>query len=183
MSLVSRAVTNLITDLAAEAHVGGDSNPVGFTVTIASPGVFTAPFDYLPVNGQQMTLTTTGALPTGLTAGTVSYFVVNASTNTWQLSLTLGGAAINTTGSQSGAHTAHVNSGAIASSATVGPFKAGNTVCVYNGTSGALVLQDSDDGTTFGTLISVPANAYVNVQLRKQYIRVSTAATLYLLGN
>lgn len=183
MSIQTLPVTNLAIDLAAELHAGGDNNPVTFTVTIASPGVFTAPADYLPVNGQQMTLTTTGALPTGLTAGTVSYFVVNASANTWQLSLTSGGAAINTSVSQSGVHTAHVSSKAIASAALATPFKAGYTMVVYNGTAGSLVLQDSDDISTWGTLATVPANGYVNVQLRKQYIRVSTVATLYLLSN
>lgn len=75
------------------------------TITIASPGVVTWTGHTL-VNGNQITLTTTGALPTGLTANTV-YFVVNAAANTFQLSLTNGGAAINTSGTQSGVHTAH----------------------------------------------------------------------------
>jgi len=74
-----------------------------FTVTIASPAVFTTNNHGL-VNGRKVRLTTTGALPTNLTTG-VTYFVVNATTNTYQLSLTSGGAAINTSGSQSGVHT------------------------------------------------------------------------------
>lgn len=73
-----------------------------FTVTIASPGVFTLN-DHGLINGDQVRLTTTGALPTGLNTST-TYFVVSAATNTFQLSLTLGGAAINTSGSQSGTH-------------------------------------------------------------------------------
>lgn len=72
------------------------------TVTIASPGVFTLNAHGL-VNGDQVRLTTTGALPTGLNTST-TYFVVSSATNTFQLSLTLGGAAINTSGSQSGVH-------------------------------------------------------------------------------
>jgi hypothetical protein len=182
MSLVSYPVNQLTTDLALEPRKGGDDQPVPFAVTIASPGVATFAADYFPVNGQRLTLSTTGALPTGLAVGT-TYFVVSASTNTCQLSLTSGGAAINTSVSQSGVHTAHMNTGNIASAATVCPFKAGNTVLVYNGTAGSLVLQDSDDNTTFGTLATVPAVSYANVQLRKQYIKVSTSATLYLLGN
>lgn len=74
------------------------------TITIASPGVITWNSHGL-ANGDRVTFATTGALPTGITAGTV-YFVVNAATNTFQISATSGGAAINTTGTQSGVHTA-----------------------------------------------------------------------------
>lgn len=182
MSLVAFAVNQLATDLALEPRKGGDDNPVPFAVTIASPGVATFAADYLPVNGQRLTLSTTGALPTGLAVGT-TYFVVGASGNTCNLSLTSGGAAINTSVSQSGVHTAHMSYINIGPSATVCPFKAGNTVVVQNPSSGSLVLQDSDDNSTYGTLATVPAFGFVNVQLRKQYIKVSTSATLYLLGN
>lgn len=74
-----------------------------FTVTIASPGVFTLNGHGL-INGDRVQLSTTGALPSGLNT-TTEYFVVSAATNTFQLSLTLGGAAINTSGTQSGTHT------------------------------------------------------------------------------
>jgi hypothetical protein len=70
-----------------------------FSVTIASPGVFT--LGYSLINGTAVTLNTTGWLPTGLVPGTV-YYVVNASGTTCNLSATYGGAAINTTGTQSG---------------------------------------------------------------------------------
>lgn len=75
------------------------------TITIASPGVVSWTAHGL-VNGTQILLTTTGALPTGLTVGTV-YYVVSAAANSFSLSATVGGAAINTSGSQSGTHTAH----------------------------------------------------------------------------
>jgi hypothetical protein len=72
-----------------------------FSVTIASPAVFT--LGYSLVNGTAVTLTTTGYLPTGLVPGTV-YYVINASGTTCNLSATYGGSAINTTGTQSGTH-------------------------------------------------------------------------------
>ena len=77
------------------------------TVTIASPGVFTWSGHNL-VSGDQVILSTTGSLPTGLTAGT-TYYVVSASRSggTFQLAASAGGAAINTSGSQSGTHTAY----------------------------------------------------------------------------
>ena len=51
-----------------------------------------------------MILSTTGSLPTGLTAG-VTYYVVNSSGLTFQLALTAGGSPITTSGTQSGTHT------------------------------------------------------------------------------
>lgn len=85
----------------------GTPNNTGqtFTVTIAAPGVFTATGHGYAIN-DQVVLSTTGALPTGLVAGTV-YFVVaaNFTANTFSLSGTSGGAAITTTGTQSGTHT------------------------------------------------------------------------------
>jgi hypothetical protein len=76
--------------------------PSVFTVTIASPGVLTVASSLR--NGTAIILNTTGALPTGLSAGTV-YYVVGSSGTTCNLALTYGGAAINTSGSQSGTQT------------------------------------------------------------------------------
>jgi hypothetical protein len=103
------AVASLDTRVTAAL---GTSTP--FTVTIASPGVVTWPSGS-PGNGARVILSTTGALPTGLTPHTW-YYIVGTSGSTSNLSLTLGGNAINTTGSQSGTHTALVNNGAAAAS-------------------------------------------------------------------
>jgi hypothetical protein len=73
------------------------------TMTVASPCVVTKAGHGLVAN-QEIEFTTTGALPTGLTAGT-KYFVRNETANTFEVSLTSGGASINTTGTQSGTHT------------------------------------------------------------------------------
>jgi hypothetical protein len=75
------------------------------TMTIASPCVVTSN-GHGYSDGDLVVFTTTGALPTGLTAGT-PYFVVSAATNTFRVSATSGGTAINTSGSQSGTHTLH----------------------------------------------------------------------------
>jgi microcystin-dependent protein len=74
------------------------------TITIATPGVVTWAGHPLQ-NGDPVRFSTTGALPTGIVANT-TYYVVNAATGTFQVAATRGGAAINTSGSQSGAHTA-----------------------------------------------------------------------------
>lgn len=70
-----------------------------FTVTIASPAVVTTTISL--ADGEAVMLTTTGTLPTGLTVGTI-YYVVNSTGTTFNLAATAGGAAINTSGTQSG---------------------------------------------------------------------------------
>ena len=77
------------------------------TISIASPAVVTLTAHGL-VNGDRIFLETTGALPTGLSVRS-NYFVVGATANTYQLSATLGGAAINTSGTQSGTHSAYLS--------------------------------------------------------------------------
>jgi len=75
------------------------------TLTIATPAVFTLNNHGL-VAGDKVYLTTGGALPSGLAQNTVYYVLSSGlTTNTFQLSTTLGGSAINTTGSQNGTHT------------------------------------------------------------------------------
>lgn len=66
-----------------------------FTATNASPCVFTAPGSSYS-NGTTVVLTAIGAgtIPTGFTGDTI-YFVVSASTDTFELSATSGGSAIN----------------------------------------------------------------------------------------
>ena len=74
---------------------------ISASITVGTPAVCTlgAPLlDDTPVQ-----LSTTGTLPTGLIPGT-TYYVVNASGVTCNLSDTPGGAEINTTGTQSGVH-------------------------------------------------------------------------------
>lgn len=74
--------------------------PFYATLTIASPGVFTYANNGLS-SGDPVILSTTGALPTGFTIGT-TYYVVSPTQNTFELSATVGGSAINTSGTQSG---------------------------------------------------------------------------------
>jgi hypothetical protein len=82
-----------------------DPSSLAITVTIASPGVVTWTAHGF-ANGQAVVFTTTGALPTGIVANQV-YFVISQATNTFQLSATYNGPAINTSGSQSGTHTGY----------------------------------------------------------------------------
>lgn len=75
------------------------------TITIATPAVISKVAHGLTLN-DTIQFTTTGALPTGLLAST-TYYVISAglAADSFRISTTLGGSAINTTGSQSGVHT------------------------------------------------------------------------------
>lgn len=100
------------TFLAANATV---SLPTTVTISIASPAVITWTGHLLRA-GQLVKFSTTGALPTGITAGT-PYFVQYGSvtTNTFEITTQNPipwtnplGTAINTSGSQSGVHSGQV---------------------------------------------------------------------------
>jgi hypothetical protein len=73
------------------------------TMTIAAPCVVAWALHGLTA-GTPIVFSTTGALPTGLVAGTV-YYVLAPLSGTFNVSATVGGAAITTTGTQSGVHT------------------------------------------------------------------------------
>jgi hypothetical protein len=74
------------------------------TISIAAPGVISWTGHNLVV-GQKVKFSTTGALPTGLTAGTEYFVKTVPDANTFTVSATNGGTAITTTGTQSGVHT------------------------------------------------------------------------------
>jgi microcystin-dependent protein len=84
-----------------------------FTVTIATPAVVTLTAHGMQT-GQQVYVTTTGALPTGVSANT-NYWVIRTGADTFNLATSLAnalaGTKIASSGSQSGTHTLHITSG------------------------------------------------------------------------
>lgn len=72
------------------------------TISIANPGSFTLAGHGL-LEGDKVYLTTTGALPTGLSQNTI-YYVRYLGVDMFYLATSLGGAYINTSGTQSGVH-------------------------------------------------------------------------------
>lgn len=77
------------------------------TISIASPGVVTLNTHGL-ITGDRIHLTTTGALPTGLSASTDYWVIYNDANTFWlatSLSNAVSGTKIATSGSQSGTHT------------------------------------------------------------------------------
>lgn len=108
-TLLASAITfanALKTKLTAHfAHLGDT-----VTISIASPAKVTLASHGLS-NWDLIVFTTTGALPTGLTAGT-PYWVKNVSTNDFEVTATYGAASINTSGTQSGVHKIRIHQAA-----------------------------------------------------------------------
>jgi hypothetical protein len=73
------------------------------TISVGSPAIITV--GTAPNNGDVVSFSTTGALPTGIVAGT-NYYVINRTATTFNISATSGGSAINTSGTTSGIPTA-----------------------------------------------------------------------------
>jgi len=115
------------------------------TISIAVPAVVSLTAHGLN-NNDQVAFTTTGALPTGISVGTV-YFVRNATANTYEISATSGGGAITTTGTQSGVHSA---SRAFGISTANFSFKTGNLPLL----TGALLINNSEAYMTPGHSIN-----------------------------
>jgi hypothetical protein len=134
----------------AEVGRGTDVEAGAATMTIASPAVVTKTAHNLE-NGMAVVFSTTGALPTGVTAGTV-YYVINKATDTLQISTTSGGTAVNTSGTQSGTHTLTPVS-AVVSSTTATIFSkshgyiVGNRIRLTAGSSTALDGHEFDVAT------------------------------------
>ena len=90
---------------AIEGGFTGLSGTSTVTITIASPAVVTWT-NHLAVRGQAIKFSTTGALPTGITAGTTYYMLnIDNGHNNFNIAATPNGTPINTTGTQSGVQT------------------------------------------------------------------------------
>ena len=83
---VAAAVANIPVNLT-NWSVSETSTAQTATITIATPAVVTVAT--APANGTAIAFTTTGALPTGLTAGT-PYYVFNRTSTTYNIATTLG---------------------------------------------------------------------------------------------
>lgn len=101
--LASRMVIDGVTYLMSDPGTVASTSTSTATISIATPGVVTLAGHGFTA-GYSVMFTTTGALPTGLLPNVV-YFVIAPTTNTFNVAATVGGAAINTSGTQSGVHT------------------------------------------------------------------------------
>lgn len=109
------------------------------TVTIASPGVVSWTAHGLALN-DPVIFKTTGALPTGIVAGTTYFVKTVVNANSFQISATAGGAVINTSGTQSGVHNAYSVSGT--------KYDSSMNAVIYVAFAGANYLPGSVAGAT-----------------------------------
>lgn len=134
------------------AHQGTTTSSSTVTMTIAVPCVvsWTA---HGKANGTAVVFTTTAALPTGLTVGT-TYYVSGAAADTFNVAATIGGAAITTTGTQSGTHTCKTTSTAPSERLT-----GSNPLWIDRGPTNRHAMFDSivSTGTSLVTSTSQPA--------------------------
>jgi len=134
------------------------------SISVATPAVVTSTVTI--ATGTPISFSTTGALPTGLTPGTTYYALASTGTS-FNLALTAGGAAINTTGSGSG--TAYINAN-------------GQLVSSLSGTDGYCPLYQNNftvsDASRF--VIVFGTNDYGSTVLDPMLIRWSDQESLII---
>lgn len=195
--VTSNGITGVTTGLAPNVGIVGEvigdkvftsDTTATITVTIAAPGVVTwTTHGFSSVIPQPVVFTTTIALPTGITSGTVYYTVPSSVTaNTFQIATSIANAyvptPITTSGSQSGAHTgtagcALANTTAIdvtGLSLTAGDWNVWGQVVWTLGTTTTWTKLESSISQTTATLATAGAVRGTSYQLQAQ---VSAAAT------
>lgn len=183
------------------------------TITIASPGVVTWTAHGMSTFGlSPVVLSTTGALPTGLVAGTIYWTVPGTvAANTFQLATSIAnaiaGTAINTSGSQSGTQTAAssisvstgTNTTIVAINLPAGDWEvtgassflpAAATSITYIQSNMSLVLNTTDASLdriaalAFGAGSTIGANGITTrIVLPTTRVSISTATPFYLNVN
>jgi hypothetical protein len=139
------------------------SLPVVVTISSASPGVLTLASHGFAANDPVVLSNSGGALPVAFTAGTVYYVKTVLSANTFTLSATAGGTAINTASTGTGTHSITSIYSSLVSSAQWQFAQTGNLVFA---TQANVVLQvfDLSSASAFAVALgSPPQAAYISV--------------------
>lgn len=128
--------------------INTQSPTAGTTVTlsIASPCVVSWTGHGL-VTGQPISFTTSGTLPTGIVSSRVYYVSTVVDADNFQISILKGGASHNTSGAQSGTHTATTYGAAC----TLFPARAENTVVLTAPLTADRTVSVSTSGAGVGT--------------------------------
>jgi hypothetical protein len=146
------------------------------TITIASPAVVTLAAHGL-ADGDTVVFSTTGALPTGLTAGN-TYYVKNATTNTFEVTATSSGTSVNTSGTQSGVHSIAVTTNPenrVYVYTYVSTFGGVSEESAPSPASTILTLYTGDTVTING--FTAPPTSGYNITSRRIYRSVTGATT------
>lgn len=148
-----------------------------FTTTIASPAVITQMAHGL-LEATSVYLTTTGALPTGLSINT-QYYVKYLTVNTYNLSLTqsfgVSGPAINTSGTQSGTHTSFRSPWGLGNGTTTFTLPAlqGRVLAGVETTASVLTTVNANDSNVVSTVVG----SYGGDQYPHQHTHIQNSHT------
>jgi hypothetical protein len=133
------------------------------TITAASPGVITETAHGAVANDPKVFSNSGGALPAAITAGTVYYVKTVLTANTYTISATPGGAAINTATTGTGTHSVtHVYS-ALSSNANWQFAQFGNLVFATQANEPLQVYNLSSSSAFSNNAGSPPQAAYISV--------------------
>ena len=154
---------------AGWTQISGLTSPSTVSFTIASPGVVNLSGHGLAA-GTQVVFTTTGSLPTGISVST-PYYVLSPLTNSFNLASTIGGTAINFSGSASG--TATMNSEILMQTGTTPQGYQINCRMRDNGGTCVTFTIETTDGIYKGT-----SNTTYGGQLRP-----ATGKTWHIVAN
>lgn len=150
--------------------------PKVFTVTIASPAVFSCVGHGLVV-GDKISLVTTGGLPSGLSSN-VTYYVISAglTADAFRVALSPTGAAVNTTGSQNGVHTFYLSSfGKGDGSTTFNVPDLRSRTIFGRGAAAPTITLDFETSAIGSNQITVPDNFFPH---QGQKVRFTSTGTL-----
>lgn len=155
---------------ASNADTGTAQGGATVTITIASPAVVTwgttTPFVFNGSATAVVNFTTTGALPTGIVAGT-NYYAFNLVGNTFNIATTadnaIAGTAINTSGSQSGVQTGvptailadNVTSTVAALALSAGDWDIQSDLVFFAATTTAVTVLSASNSNT-ATIATIP---------------------------
>lgn len=171
-----------------DTGTGNNNATATVTMTIASPCVVTwTNHKFTLGTTTALRFTTTGALPTGLTAGT-TYYLKPIDANTFNVATTaanaLAGTFINTSGSQSGTHTGDVNVSLVAATAqdvaavslTAGDWDVSGQILVFTSATttvtfvgGGLSLVSNTIDRTWGRRLSIDFSNNTQVPGNSEY--------------
>ncbi len=162
----ARKLTDLLVNDSTVSTFRPWNNGAGnFTVTIATPAVFTKVAHGL-IAGDSVTLVSSGALPTGLLQKRQYYVIATGLTaDDFRVSLTPAGTAVDTTGSQSGTHTLYKNASQFVLAAgtyrieAIVLFYMGGSYTNYGSTAGLFNVTDQRFEYFSGTSIPIVSSS------------------------
>lgn len=171
-------IGNAFAELTGGGWVGYNDTQLA-TTAIASPGVFTVTSTTGFFVGMPIAFTTTGTMPAPLVALTTYYVSVVASSTTFQIAATLGGASINFTTAGTGTFTSCPLVPTVASGTIAGLTFARSTVTPLRGAGSMLLTQTNStvvagNGAYYTNFVLDPADQAKSLAVQFDYQASST---------